>query len=192
MHLKVASMQNVGHFLQAGQCISRLAHWPLGNVAVIFRFTHFMNSHFERCLWNWCKVSATKLHWSQVNTGWGNGLVPSYPAVPDDNPAVPDIFPSVTIRSPKNSITMMLIHHCNQCLHFRVQSQRFLRVLWLCKVTAMWPDPVSSMTHQSVHSLVNSVRSTWTSFLVRVIESTATAVRKVSEVTKEMKLHDYD
>ena len=58
----------------------------------------------------------------------------------------------------------------------------------LCKVTARWPD----LTHLSVHSLVNGVRSTRTSFLVRVIGSTATTVRKVSEVTKEMKLHDYD
>ena len=116
----------------------------------------------------------------------------TYPAVPDNDQAVPNIFPSGTIRSPKNSITMMLIRHCNRCLYFHVQSQRFLRVLWLCKVTARWPDPVSSMTHISVHSLVNGVRSTWTSFLVCVIGSTPTVVRKVSEVTKEMKLHDYD
>ena len=112
----------------------------------------------------------------------------TYPAVPYDDLAVPDIFPSGTIWSPKNSITMMLIRHVDRCLHFHDQSRRFLRELWLCKVTARWPD----LTHLSVHSLVNGVRSTRTSFLVRVIGSTATTVRKVSEVTKEMKLHDYD
>ena len=112
----------------------------------------------------------------------------TYPAVPYDDLAVPDIFPSGTIGSPKNSITMMLIRHVDRCLHFHDQSRRFLRELWLCKVTARWPD----LTHLSVHSLVNGVRCTRTSFLVRVIGSTATTVRKVSEVTKEMKLHDYD
>ena len=111
----------------------------------------------------------------------------TYPAVPYDDLAVPDIFPSGTIGSPKNSITMNLICHFDRCLHFHDQSRRFLRGLWLCKVTARWPD----LTHLSVHSLVNGVRSTRTSFLVRVIGSTATTVRKVSEVTKEMKLHDY-
>ena len=117
-----------------------------------------------------------------------DSLFLTYPAVPYDDLAVPDIFPSGTIGSPKNSITMMLIRHFDRCLHFHDQSRRFLRELWLCKVTARWPD----LTHLSVHSLVNGVRSTRTSFLVRVIGSTATTVRKVSEVTKEMKLHDYD
>ena len=128
--------------------------------------------------------------WASVSTVLSKFL--TYPAVPDDDPAVPDIFPSGTFGSPKNSITMMLIIHFDRCLRFHVQSQRFLRVLWLCKVTARWPDLDSSMTHISVHSLVNGVLSTWTSFLVRLFGSTATAVRKVSEVTKEMKLHDYD
>ena len=84
----------------------------------------------------------------------------TYPAVPYDDLAVPDIFPSGTIGSPKNSITMMLIRHFDRCLHFHDQSRRFLRELWLCKVTARWPD----LTHLSVHSLVNGVRSTRTSF----------------------------
>ena len=42
----------------------------------------------------------------------------SYPAVPYDDLAVPDIFPSGTIGSPKNFITMMLIRHFDRCLHF--------------------------------------------------------------------------
>ena len=58
----------------------------------------------------------------------------------------------------KNSITMILIRHFDRCLYFHDQSQRFLRELWLCKVTARWPD----LTHLSVHSLVNGVRSTRT------------------------------
>ena len=116
------------------------------------------------------------------------GLGVTYPAVPYDDLAVPDIFPSGTIGSPKNSITMMLIRHFNRCWHFHDQSRRFLRELWLCKITTRWPD----LTHLSVHPLVNGVRSTRSSFLVRVIGSTATTVRKVSEVTKELKLYDYE
>ena len=49
----------------------------------------------------------------------------TYPAVPYDDLAVPDIFPSGTIGSPKNSITMMLIRHVDRCLHFHDQSRRF-------------------------------------------------------------------
>ena len=48
----------------------------------------------------------------------------TYPAVPDDT-AGPNIFLSGTIRLQKKSITM-LICHCDQCLRFHVQSQRFL------------------------------------------------------------------
>ena len=43
-----------------------------------------------------------------------------------------------------------------------------------------------------VHSLVNGVRSTGTSFLVNVLKSMATAVRTLSEATKKMKLHHYE
>ena len=44
-----------------------------------------------------------------------------------------------------------------------------LMVIWLCKVTVRWPYPVFSITHLSVHSLINGVRSANIYFLVHVI-----------------------
>ena len=53
----------------------------------------------------------------------GGSYFLTYPAVPYDDLAVPDIFPSSTIGSLKNSITMMLIRHFDRCLHFHDQSR---------------------------------------------------------------------
>ena len=75
--------------------------------------------------------------------------------MPYDDPAVPDIFPYDTIGLSKNSITMMLMPHFNQCIHFHVQSQCFLQVLWLCKVMARWPDLVFSMSDTSICSFID-------------------------------------
>ena len=45
--------------------------------------------------------------------------------MPDNDTAGPNIFLSGTIRLQKKSIKM-LVCHCDQCLRFHVQSQRFL------------------------------------------------------------------
>ena len=39
--------------------------------------THFKDKYLKYFLWNCCQVNATTPHWSLVNIGSGNGLVPS-------------------------------------------------------------------------------------------------------------------
>ena len=39
--------------------------------------THFNDKYLKYFLWNCYQVNATTLHWSLVNIGAGNGLVPS-------------------------------------------------------------------------------------------------------------------
>ena len=79
------------------------------------------------------------------------------PAVPDDDPTLP-YFLYATNRSLKNSITMTATCHLD--VYVFMSNHSFLGVLWLCKVTARWPDLVSGMTHPSVHSLFHKVWST--------------------------------
>ena len=57
-----------------------LTHWPLGIwlQSHISKFqTHFNDKYLKYLLWNCFQVNATTPHWSLVNIGSGNGLVPS-------------------------------------------------------------------------------------------------------------------
>ena len=59
---------------------SGLTHWPWGIwlQSQIIKFqTHFNDKYLKYFLWNCYHVNATTPHWSLVNIGSGNGLVPS-------------------------------------------------------------------------------------------------------------------
>ena len=52
--------------------------WGIWLQSQISKFqTHFNNKYLKYFLWNGYQVNATKPHWSLVNLGSDNGLVPS-------------------------------------------------------------------------------------------------------------------
>ena len=52
--------------------------WGIWLLSQISKFqTHFNNKYLQYFLWNCYQVNATTPHWSLVNIGSGNGLVPS-------------------------------------------------------------------------------------------------------------------
>ena len=64
-------------------CGTLLTHWALGDLTkvsdyIISKFqTHFNDKYLKYFLWNCYQVNATTPHWSLVNIGSDNGLVPS-------------------------------------------------------------------------------------------------------------------
>ena len=63
-------------------CSVELIYWSLGDENVIFKLIHHFKAHIkyihlEQFLYMCPQVTVTRPHWSFVNTGSGNGLVPS-------------------------------------------------------------------------------------------------------------------
>ena len=111
--------------------------------------------------------------------------------MPKGHLAVLAIFSYGTIGSPKNSITMMVICHINVYVFTSITALFAGALDVQGQGQGTWPSFQHDM-YRSVRLLVDGIRSTWASFMLHVIGSTATALRKVSEATKEMKLHDSD
>ena len=58
--------------------VNSLAHVRGWLQSTISKFqTHFNDKYLQYFLWNCYQVNATTPHWSVVNIGSGNGLVPS-------------------------------------------------------------------------------------------------------------------
>ena len=58
--------------------IKLIGPWGIWPQSQISKFqTHFSNKYLKYYLWNCYRVNATTPHWSLVNIGSGNGLVPS-------------------------------------------------------------------------------------------------------------------
>ena len=76
--ISISSTRSSGTILATEN--TRLTHWPLGDFTTVSNqqlLNSFNDKYLKYFLWNCYQVNATTPHWSLVNIGSSNGLVPS-------------------------------------------------------------------------------------------------------------------